>query len=324
MEARLSRRQFLKEAAAWVGTATGLSFLGCRTTIIPDTKPESTAVPAQPILPTKTEPATDIIKDGSNTFIFGDEVTKDQKDEIGHAVTEASKWFSSQGIIIDDISIFTFNDPKLVVDKFLERSSIPPTEHASIRQNLSQATAFSGMNRDFYIIASSPGWTSASPIIGGPAREGRYHTVAHELFHVWQRMIGAYNQEPVAWLNEGIPHYIAAAFLRDIGMYDYEKIRKGHLSEVIKVPQLISSLEVNSMFYRAGNPATADEYSLAFLAVEFLTKDLPNSGVKEVADFWKKIGEGISWQSAFNESFGKTTIQFYNEFETYRKQGFTN
>lgn len=331
-EKTIPRRDFLKELGS---AALGFALVGCGNAIIrrAESKATPTPEPKQPKSVAPPEPTPTIaqpkgeqkteVETTKAVFVFEEGVPEDQQKQIRDVVTKAEKWFSSHGLDLGEVMIFTFNDGKKAVDQFLQRSpTIPPSEHKNIRENLSRATAFSGTNHDFFIISTSPGWNSASPIIGGPVVEGRYHTVAHELFHVWQRNMGAYKYEPVAWLNEGVPHYIAALFLRDTGLYPFEKIRNGHLLEAAKVKDLLSSLESNRIFYQAGNPATADEYSLAFLAVEYLTRTSQNSGVNAIVEYWKKIAEGLPHQTSFQLAFGKTPTAFYKEFETFRQQGF--
>lgn len=315
---KVSRRAFLKELG---GAAVALAFTGCGTAATRETEQKPSSSQQPPFVP-EAKIEVDRVKEGSTTFIFGKDVAGDQRKEIQDAVTKAINWLSVNGINLENTSILAFNDSKLTVDSFLQRSSVPQHEWERTRQNLSRATAFAGSNKDFFIITGSPGWTHASPIIGGPALEGRYHTVAHELFHVWQANVGAYRREPVAWMNEGIAHYIAALFLRDAKIYDYGLIKNGHLREAVKVKEPLSTLESGNTFYRAGNPQTADEYSLAFLAVEFLTRGLPNSGMNSIAEYWKKVGGGLPHQNAFEGAFGEPPADFYTKFEAYRGSGF--
>lgn len=121
-------------------------------------------------------------------------------------------------------------------------------------------------------------------------------------------------------MNEGSGHYVAAVMLSARQIYDYQRIRNGHVMEASAVNELLNQLESKESFHSAGNKATADEYSLAFLAVEFLTRDLPNRGINGLVDYWRKIGQGIPHPLAFEQAFGKTTQNFYREFEQYRKK----
>lgn len=261
-------------------------------------------------------------QEGRTTFKFGEDVPEHFQEQIRTTSASALEWFSNQGVYISGADIFAYMDPNTTVDKYFERSpQIHPNQHQAIRADRIRDTAFTGFNHDLFINASSLGWLYASPIIGGPPKEGRDHTIAHELLHVFQREVGAYDQEPTAWLNEGWAHYLAALFLEDTNIYQYDRIRKGHISEASKMREQLQTLESYQTFRVAGS-TYADEFSLAFLAVEYLVKDLPDKGIPALADYWRKIGQGFSKQSAFEEAFGKRQEVFYREFEPYRQQGF--
>lgn len=297
-----------------------------RPAIIP--QPTFTPVPSPTIAPTFTHiPNTPTsLPERSATVSASPESIKDvpehQRLEIQDAVVKATKWYESHGINPGSISVFAFTDAQTTVEYYLQRNpQLPESERARIRNNAPHFTAFVGSKDDLYIVTTSPGWTRASPIIHGPVLEGRYHTVAHEIFHIWQTKIGAYKYRPVPWMNEGIPHYLAALFLQETNMYSYEAVRSGHINVASRIKQPIHNLESDSEFYRGGS---ADNYSVGFLAVEYLVRNFPNSGINALADYWKKISEGQSHPVAFKATFGKTPTEFYNEFEAYRSKGFTN
>lgn len=260
--------------------------------------------------------------EGRITFDFGIDVPEHFQEQIRTTSASALEWFSNHGVYISGADIFAYNDPNTIIDKYFDHSpQIPPNQHQAIRQDLSRATAFTGFNHDLFIITSRPGWNYASPIIGGPAKQGRDHIIAHELLHLFQREVGAYYREPTAWLNEGCAHYMAALFLEDTNIFAYGDIRSGHIREASKMQESLQTLELYEPFSKAGSPY-ADEYSLAFLGVEYLVKDLPDRGIPALADYWRKIGQGFSRQSAFENAFGKKPEVFYSEFESFRQQGF--
>lgn len=307
-----TRRDFLKRAVQLTQASIGISLFGCDT-------------PRQP-QPTRGETLyTNYVKttEGEHVYNIDIDIPDESSKEIRDHVKVVYQWFLENNIPIGGgVSVFAFNNPDRVINQYFYKSSIPPDRWEIERGNLKYATAWVGFSRDIYIITSSPGWTRASPIIGGPAKEGRIHTITHELFHITQRELGAYNRPPVAWINEGSAHYIAAVMLGENKIYDYQNIRARHIPEAVKVKEPLSQLESNETFYTAGNPATADEFSLAFLAVEFAARGLPGRGVDALVDFWKKVGQGSKFPEAFEQAFGKKLTQFYTEFELYRKEGF--
>lgn len=281
--------------------------------------PTQAPVPPPPTAPSKKEsaiPTTDM-------FSFGDNVSESMRQEIRNGVSTTHQWFLDRKIpLAGGINVYTFNEADSVIDQYFQRAPIPPSQREQERQNLRRATTWAGFSRDIFIIAGSPGWTFASPIIGGSIVEGRVHTIAHEAFHIVQRELGAYDRPPVAWMNEGSGHYIAAVLLAEKGIYDYERIRNGHLSEAAKLREPLNQLESNQSFYTAGDSNTADEYSLAFLAVEFAVQGLQDRGIDALVDFWRKTGQGREFPVAFEQAFGKPLAQFYVDFELYRQRGF--
>ena len=324
---RLTRRRVLTLLGG-VGAAGVLE--GCNTSITvnigsnptPTARseaPPTTVQPAKPlpviqVTPTAIRVISPEAKHDNAAFDFGDDVPENQKQEIRDAVNIGTNWYSSHGINIENISVFAYGNAQEAVNTHLRRSP-----GAGVPQNISLVTAFVGAKDDFYIITTSDGWTKAPPIIGGTVPEGRYYTIVHELFNVWQRKIGAYDHGPVvAWMNAGIAHYLPAIFLKEKNMYSYKEIRNGHLKEAARVSEKLSSLETYAAFHDAGNKQTADEYSLAFIGVEYLVRGLPNSGINAATDYWKRISQRQPHPMAFKAAFGKTPEEFYKEFEIYR------
>lgn len=310
--------------AAEVEVAVSTPFPGWKRTEMPvitggvATKLDGTVVP-EDVVPKPEPDSTPTPETGFQgiTYVFGEGVTGQQQNEIRSGTTMARDWlFSKAGIKIDGFYVFASGSSAEVVDQYLART-IFPQQREEVRKRLANATAFTGEKKDLFIITSSPGWVSASPIIGGPVVEGRTHTLIHEYFHVFQREAGGYNGVFPHWLNEGGAHYVAARGLDNNGVYSYVKIREGHLTEAVKVRESLKSMESAQGFYGAGTPY-ADEYSLGFLATEHLVKDLPNEGVSALARFWQEIGRGNPWQTSFQSSFGKTPDQFYSVFESLR------
>lgn len=236
------------------------------------------------------------------------------------ALAMGRQLLEKSGVDLPEITIFADTDGQRLLDNFFARANVSEQQQADMRANATQITAFSGQERDLFINTASLGWTSASPIIGGPVEEGQYHTVFHELFHVGQDEVGAYQWPFPYWLNEGGAHYFAAVALTTFGLYDYGSIRTGHIPEAQKLAEPLMTLETDA-FYRAGSPY-ADEYSLAFLAVEMAVRDLPENGLPALVSFWQEVGQGMPWQGAFEANFGQNPVEFYAAFEAYRANGF--
>lgn len=354
-ERRLTRREFLgklgqKGVELTAGLTGTLVMVGCvpREERVPTKIPEPIPQPAPSPDPTKaalqqrvaeqqvimekqeaeiaslkapTKTPEQLPPNQSAVFNFSEGVPENQREEIKKTTLQVLNWFNSKtGISLSGVTVFADDNPPRIIEQYLSRTNFSPDQKALDRKNLLQATSFAGQRNDFYIITSSGGWTQASPIIGGPVAEGRVHTIVHEIFHLLQMKFMAHQRLFPYWLWEGSAHYMAARFLADKNLYDYQKITSGHISEASRMSESLQTLE-STQFYRAGTPF-ADEYSLGFLATQYLTKDLPEGGVKELTKFWEEVGKGTDWQTAFRQVFGKTTQQYYAGFETWRQQGF--
>lgn len=279
----------------------------------PTPKPLAPTATPQPSEPTITPE----IRVDKAQFIFGEDVPENLRREIRDGVNMGVSWLAKKsGVNLEGVSVFAYGSPDKVSEAYFRRKGGDPRTLDQIKRDLAHATAFAGSQKDFYILTSSPGWTRASPIIGGPVVEGRYHTTFHELFHVLQYEVKGYNIAPLGWLNEGGAHYIAARALDENGIYSYEAIKKGHLSRAGFFRESLARLEDQNLL------ANVDNYSLSFLAMDLLTRDLSEKGVPALVRYWREIGMGSGPDAAFIIAFGKTRPEFYAVFEAWRVRGF--
>lgn len=311
----MSRRRLLTKGAEIGAGLVAAAVVGCGTneTIRPRGAPQPR--PKEPI-PPSPEPKTEI-KAAETNFIFGEDVPENLRDEIRNGVTIGIEWlYKKTGVNLEGVSVFVNGSSDRLSEEYFRRKGGDPRTLDQIRRNLAGSTAFAGSQKDFYILTTSPGWTSASPIVGGPVVDGRYHTTFHELFHVLQYEVGGYNVPPLGWLNEGGAHYIAARALDENGIYSYEEIKRRHFSRAGFARDSLQGLEDQSKF------VNADNYSLSFLALDFLTKGMGDNGVGALTTYWREIGRGSHPDDAFEIVFGKTKTKFYGEFEAWRAGGF--
>jgi hypothetical protein len=272
----------------------------------PDQTPSATTVPS----PTR-EPQP-------NSFAYGEDVPMALRTEIETGVDLGVRWLAARtGVGLDGIYVFASGSADRVVDAFIKQYGDPSLE--SYRKNFRTLTAFTGSGRDFYIITSSIGWTRASPIIGGPIKEGRVHTIFHELFHVVQGLVRGNRPDRVGWLHEGTAHYMAAVGLGESSIYSYKDIMNRHRPRAAMVRGNLSALASPTMTSEDGD---ADEYSLATVAIELLVQGKPDSGIGAIMDYWKAVGTGVEFDEAFAGAFGTSPQEFYSKFEAYKASGF--
>lgn len=272
--------------------------------------------PKPPPTPTAEPTATPEARRDLAQFTFGEDVPENLRQEIRSGVNIGVSWLAKKsGVNLEGLSVYAYGNADRLIDEYFKRTVVQGNFEQR-RAGLRNATAFAGEQKDFFVITTSPGWTRASPIIGGPVVEGRYHTTFHEIYHVLQREVGGYNRPPVGWLNEGGAHYIAARALDENGLYSYEEIKRRHLTRAAFFRDQLSRLEDQSAF------ANADNYSLSFLAMDLLLGDKPDRGVGALTTYWREIGKGSGSDAAFIIAFGKTRAEYYSEFEVYRARGF--
>lgn len=149
----------------------------------------------------------------------------------------------------------------------------------------------------------------------------RIQVNVHELFHVLQsRLVGAggligprpENQVPVGgprWLIEGSAEYMSYSAIGDAGLFPFTKAFAEQLSNARKEVLPLESLET------LPGIDTNGAYALGFVAVDLLVQ---KSGRAALAQFWRVISTGTSWQDAFLASFGESIAQFYLDFANYR------
>lgn len=62
--------------------------------------------------------------------------------------------------------------------------------------------------------------------------------------------------------------------------------------------------------------AGENSYHLAFLAADFLMQSQTDGNL---LTFWDTIGQGATWEAAFQYAFGLSPDAFYGQFEAYRE-----
>lgn len=140
--------------------------------------------------------------------------------------------------------------------------------------------------------------------------------IAHEYVHLWQAEIageyGLRKRHPViwagksaAWLDEGAAELVREKYAAAKGYYQpetFQDLRRKALRTGLKLSQL-----------RPLNVAFEPEaYDLALFAVRVLEARHGQAGVFE---YWRKQGRGLSWQAAFQESFGMPVDEFEKELQ---------
>ena len=131
--------------------------------------------------------------------------------------------------------------------------------------------------------------------------------LAHEYFHIMQfELAGPARHRTPGWLTEGTATWLGQGLL-------------GRLPTVSDAQFWTTELNLATRF-RPSDPAHA-------LGVAALTILIERSGTETVIDFWRNLaprkGVARSWQTAFRETFGLSSQEFYELFYEVRRPHFT-
>ena len=271
--------------------------------------PAPTATPSPEVKPSLPQPtATPEVRRDLAMFNFGEDVPENLRAEIINGANIGLEWILNKtGVNLAGLNVHAYGSLDRVVQEYYGRRVNDSRTLDQIRTAHAGSTAFAGDAKNFYVITSSPGWTTASPIPGGPVVEGRYHTIFHELYHSLQWQVNGYaGPPPVGWLNEGGAHYIAARALDEntIGgkkIFPFDDIKARHLRQAVSSRSSLQGMEA----------AFNGDYSLAFMALDLLLRDKPDGGVGGLTTYWKEIGKGSGPDAAFLIAFGIPKSEFY-------------
>ena len=160
-----------------------------------------------------------------------------------------------------------------------------------------------------WINAGHEGWKSQTDY-------RREKILIHELFHVLQyeymRRDGTGDNGAV-WVMEGSADYVAHQAVADSGLWPADEIlnwvRWMTHQERDRLPSL-GPLETRTGFYDSS--LNGVHYDYAHYAHHRL---LVNAGIGSIDNYFKAIGNGTAWRTAFQSAFGVSTSTFYSAFD---------
>lgn len=172
-----------------------------------------------------------------------------------------------------------------------------------------QSTAWSGGD-GICVYTSRPLWRSMREREGG---RDAVELIAHEVIHEAQRELGCVDEpdrQRFRWLMEGAAVYGAREALIATGERRAEET-EASIREGGGFRRDLVALELFET--RNGDDAA---YQLWHRAVRLLADE--HGGPRALRQFCAEVGQGRPWRSAFETSFGLTTVAFYDEFDRRR------
>ncbi len=239
-------------------------------------------------------------------FVFGPDVTSAQKNRIFKAVERAEaqlrKKYSFQSAT--GTILFASSDTQFLAEYYCkQRGCSAPRKKQSIDKWIFGEAFYRGV----MINLSSK----------QAKRQGDIeNAIVHELFHVFQyEQVGSKSKRCCAqdrvsvvgptWLMEGSADYFQNSM-------DRGALRR-LLSHGKKSKRQLGNLGLKGMETRNGINSVNDGYAIGAYATSLLIKQ---SGEASIAEFYRNLGRGQNWTTAFNKSFGVSVPEFYQNFST--------
>lgn len=245
----------------------------------------------------------------SVTYVFGDEAPAGQREQLRELVERARTLVDpALGASAEQFTVFAFADRDRLVDAYLERHALPPGDRAAVRARWDNGHTAEASYRAIFLDLSQFRLSRAP-----------YDTwvwlqiVVHEYVHVVQNdLVGAPGliREPdidaapfggPRWLVEGSAVYVTRS------------LAGGGVIVAGNAPVPLRAMET---WYGMAAAGPDRGYGLSLAAVALLAD---GTGPPSLAEFWRAIGSGMTWQQAFERAFGRSIDEFYGEFEALRR-----
>ncbi|HEU0073281.1 MAG TPA: hypothetical protein VFS30_04650 [Dehalococcoidia bacterium] len=283
----------------------------------PQQESESATTEAQSQPGNAEQTASENLSPGFN-FTFGTSVPETDRKIIREGL-EYARIFVNQRFGVDSppTSVFVSANPGELTDMYMSYFGIGTQARNSIIGRWQGLSAEAGFRSIF--IFPGPGWRDQrDPQI----------VLAHEYFHVIQYdLIG----QPLAdiarttpppqlrvygpnWLIEGSAELIGRLAAAQLSGQSQAGMLAQQASEAKSSIANLQSMETPAGFQTV-NPS----YQLGLLASNRLTSSI---GLETLATYYRLIGGGMEWKSAFEEAFGISPDTFYTEFADFRANGF--
>jgi hypothetical protein len=256
-------------------------------------------------------------------FHFGPTVSDFDRSLIIRAVEVTSELLSGGAEVRPPSAVFADSSPLRLQQSFAENSLAQSWRSDGMAQRMAQAVAEASY-RGIVINTGSAAWQEMN------ASE-RLRAVAHEYVHVIQleqagqdaadaTLSSAVTVVPQAgpfWLLEGSAEAVSWLVLQELGFGLYAESLFDYAADASGTDLELESL-ASFIGYRDGGRAGL---GLAVLATDYL---LRSRNLDSLFDFWRDIGDGADWTTAFTRQFGRPPAFIYIAFGIYYKDVWAN
>ena len=239
------------------------------------------------------------------TYVFSPSADDHARSLIRSAIDLGRSFVAARtGLVANGITVFAFTSP----DEYADRYGI--SREDAQRQWPPCSGADAGLPDkaiNVYLLGRC-GWATQDD-------PGRHAMLVHEYWHRVQYLLsrqpGDFPFMGPGWLIEGSAQLVGHLAVADAGLWDYG----AQAAERLNGSRSVQSLRSCESY---GDSLCL--YQLGFVAVEYLTQ----RDLRPLVAFWRALGRGPvgsreQWQDAFKSAFGRSVVEFYAEFEAYRR-----
>ena len=150
------------------------------------------------------------------------------------------------------------------------------------------------------------------------------HDLTHQrFFNLYFGVLRARVSEGPQWLATGVFQYVPTLYAASVGWVSYDSELRWRVTDAQYNPTLLSQLtDIESLIAAGYN----ESWALAFVAVDRLIEQADEGAL---AEYYRLLPRGDpnrldyepgagSWQAAFEQAFGLTIDEFYEQFAEYR------
>lgn len=255
--------------------------------------PEATPIPKPPLV-----------------FRFGADISDSDQQLIRHVASwTQNHWEESTG----SITVYAFSNVNTLLDAYtIDCLCIPSS---NLRTELQLPNHFTTTAPGVLLILASPRGTW-----GESTNNTKIQAITHSHFHAIQSLWSKWGVEPI-WMAEGNADYSMTKVRSLNGFESFSDMLTYYKNQARFALTPLRNLETwqqDVHTLEQGEP-----YTLGFLATDMLATKY---GEKSILAFWKTYGEALradqTWQFAFQNTFGISENEFYNQFETQRASRF--
>lgn len=156
---------------------------------------------------------------------------------------------------------------------------------------------------------------------GGNIGFKAYKTTAHELFHQLQYQLAGKNMgNGFYWMKEGTADLIGSAVAEKVGYQSMEKWKLDEINQLRKAdthvsPRLLQTASLNQ--WMTFMESKQSPYEVSDLMAFYLTKQMESGGYRNIAEYYKLVGQGMENNAAFEKTFGLSSSKFVTDFDVW-------